>query len=109
VTSSESLLTIDHLSNDGPRAVLRLAGEIDPHTVDTLTAALAPTVADPAVDEVVLDLAGVSFIDSSGLRAIISADVDLAARDARLVLRAPSESTRRLLEITDLLDRLTVE
>lgn len=109
MTSSESLLTIDQLTNDGSRAVLRLAGEIDPHTVSALTDALAPPLTDPAVSELVLDLAGVSFIDSSGLRALISADVELAARNASLVLRSPSESTRRLLEITDLLDRLTVE
>jgi hypothetical protein len=33
----------------------------------------------------------------------------LRERGARLVLRSPSEATRRLLEITDLLSRLNVE
>jgi anti-anti-sigma factor len=109
VTSSEQLLIIDADSDGNGRVVLQLAGEIDPHSVGALTDAVAPYLVDDAVAELVLDLAGVSFIDSSGLRAIIAADSALVSRDAALVLRSPSEATRRLLEMTDLFSRLRVE
>jgi anti-anti-sigma factor len=64
------------------------------------------TLVHDGVTDVVLVLSGLGFIDSSGLRVIITADRDLAAQDGRLVLRAPSDNVRRLLEITGLLDHL---
>ena len=49
------------------------------------------------------------FLDSSGLRAILTAQRRLADRDGQLALRAPSESVRRLLDITGLTDHFVVE
>jgi anti-anti-sigma factor len=50
-----------------------------------------------------------SFLDSSGLRAILTTNRRLAADDGTLVLRAPSEPVTRLLEITGLGEHFTVE
>jgi anti-anti-sigma factor len=90
-------------------ATVVLAGELDPHSADSLAEALHELGADGSVDRVVVDLAAVGFIDSSGLRVLLSADEALAGGGSKLVLRAPSDAVRRLLEITDLLDRLEIE
>ena len=61
------------------------------------------------VTDLVFDLSATKFLDSSGLRAILTAQRRLAERDGRLALRAPSEPVRRLLDITGLTDHFVVE
>jgi anti-sigma B factor antagonist len=82
---------------------LVLQGEIDSYTAPDLAEQLA---ADPPVE--VIDVAGVTFIDSSGLRAIVEAHQARAAAGSRLVLRAPSAAVQRLLEISGLAGHLDV-
>jgi anti-anti-sigma factor len=50
---------------------------------------------------VVLDLAGVEFIDSSGLRVPEQARGVLTADGGSLILRNPSEAAHRLLAVTE--------
>jgi len=88
--------------------VLVLVGELDPHTAPTLRDHLDSTI-DGTTSEVVLDVGGLTFIDSSGLRVIIAAHKDMESRGGRLVLRAPTATTRRLLDITGLADHIVVE
>ncbi|HUS42873.1 MAG TPA: STAS domain-containing protein [Ilumatobacteraceae bacterium] len=83
-----------------------LQGEIDAHS--------APGVAEhftslPAGDDdIVIVMAEVTFIDSSGLRVLI--DLQQRADDAgrRLVLDAPSQSVAKLLEVSGLSDHFTI-
>jgi anti-anti-sigma factor len=92
---------------DGP-VVIHLDGELDPHTAPALQGALDEVTRNGA-SEVVLDLAELRFIDSSGLRVVISAHRTLSDAGGRLVLRSPSETASRLLEITGLTGHLTIE
>jgi anti-anti-sigma factor len=82
--------------------VLVLEGELDAHS----SAALAEQLQrEPQTS--VLDLAGVTFIDSSGLRVLVEAH---QARESEggLVLRSPSSAVQRLLEISGLAPHLDV-
>jgi anti-sigma B factor antagonist len=103
----EHPLTIE-VHREGDEAVLTLTGELDPHTAPMLSDEL-DSLTGEGVTTVVLALAGLGFIDSSGLRVIISADRDLGERGGRLVLRSPSDTVRRLLEITGLSDHLQTD
>ncbi|MGN6782887.1 MAG: STAS domain-containing protein [Marmoricola sp.] len=49
-----------------------------------------------------LDLSGLSFMDASGLRALLELRSDLARSGGRLVLRAAPRRVRRVLDLTDL-------
>lgn len=100
----EQPLTIE-VHRDGTAATLTLQGELDPHTAPMLADEIDDLISDGATD-VVLVLTGLGFVDSSGLRVIISADRALTEREGRLVLRAPSDNVRRLLEVTGLLEHL---
>jgi anti-anti-sigma factor len=108
VTDNEQNLSIEVAVNDR-EAVLVVGGELDPHTAVELGEALDRLLEQDDLERVVLDVAAVGFIDSSGLRAILSANDALDTRGARLTLRSPSDAVRRLLEITDLLSHLDVE
>jgi anti-sigma B factor antagonist len=78
-------------------ARVRLRGDLD-FAATTRHAGELAAVADLRT-EVVLDVAGVEFVDSSGLRFL----VDLAKRYDRPVrLEGVQEPVRRLLEITGL-------
>lgn len=58
---------------------------------------------------VVLDLAGLDFVDASGISVLLSAQRALAARGSSLGLRAPSRMVRKVLRLLDLDAVLQVE
>ena len=100
----EEPLTVE-VASQGDEVVLVLVGELDPHTAPILRSSVDDAVSD-ATATLVLDVAGLQFIDSSGLRVIISAHKTMDERGGRLVLRAPTDNTRRLLDITGLADHV---
>lgn len=99
MSQSDDLLSVA-TSADGIVAV----GEIDAHTAPTLAAAIeagAPTVR--------LDMSGVEFVDSSGLRVLIDSHQRLQHDGGSLTIVSPSPSVQRLFEISGVLDYLIVE
>jgi len=89
---------------DGERG-LRLEGELDMATVPLLLEALEVMRGD---GQVRLDLSGLTFMDSSGLHAI----VQFAAKqngNGRLILDRPSRMVSTIFKITDLADHPQIE
>lgn len=82
-----------------------VSGEIDAHTAPSLATAMA--AADRT--DLTLDLAGVEFIDSSGLRVLIEAHRRASDTGGALRLTKPSDSVRRLLDISGLDEYLDVD
>lgn len=94
----------------GSERTVVVRGEVDLDSSDQLSRALSDTVA--AVGEgpsarVHLDLAGVGYMDSTGLRAVLMARDELRQRDGSLDVVAASAIVRRLIEITGLHDLLS--
>ena len=83
------------------QVVIAVSGEIDIGTVETLERALSAVDSIDSIGctAVVVDLAEVSFIDSSGLKALLTGRRDLAQHDIRLVVRNPQPQARRLFEV----------
>jgi anti-anti-sigma factor len=92
---------------DSPECVVKAVGEIDlataPQLRDVLTAELAA-----APETLVVDMAEVTFIDSTGLSAVIAAFKQGQAGSIPVVLRAPSRRVRMVLEVSGLDKVLTV-
>jgi anti-sigma B factor antagonist len=87
----------------GDRTVVELAGELDLSSVSVIEQELLAIEASSPRD-LVLDLRGLSFIDSSGLRLILETD-SRARIDGRVLELIPgSEKVHRVFLIT-LLDR----
>jgi anti-anti-sigma factor len=87
-----------------PWKLVTVRGEIDMDNTGQLVDAIK-RVAGTAV----VDLSGVTFIDSTGLQGLLLAQKTARQRGGDLILRHPSRAVRRLLELTRLIDRFTVE
>lgn len=96
-------LTVAVRSVNGQHAELAVAGEVDVSTEAVLREALVGLVADGATD-LVVDLAEVTFMDSSGLRALIEA----IRLGAKLTLRHLRPAVRLVFEIVTI-PSLTIE
>jgi anti-anti-sigma factor len=83
------------------RPTLVASGEVDIAVVDDLLAA-ARTTLDRASDVLEVDLAGVTFIDSSGLGALVQIRNLAAERDLRVSLARVPRSVQRIIDLTGL-------
>ena len=77
-----------------------VSGEIDAHSAP----ALAEHLAAQSVPTLVLDLAGVTFMDSSGLRLVVTLHQSAQSGGPALVIKDPSRPVERLFEIAGLGD-----
>lgn len=89
------------MDNGAGHVVVRIGGELDVDRAPMLIQALLDAAAEAdCPDEVVLDLADLSFCDSSGLNAIVQAH-HLAQKHGRQIrLHAPRPQILRLLSLT---------
>jgi anti-sigma B factor antagonist len=94
-------------SEQGGRPVLEVAGEIDLAVAVRFAQELERLVTDAGTTGAV-DLSGVSFIDSSGIRELLKAKRAAQAKGADLVLLHPSDFCRRVLEISGVWSDFTV-
>jgi anti-sigma B factor antagonist len=88
--------------------IVSLAGEIDLTSSRRLREVLL-SIANAGEHRVVVDMTNVTFMDSTGLAALVTARKRLTSMDGEIVLRGPSPGVRKLLEITGLLRVFTVE
>ena len=88
------------LAERGDALVLSLTGELDLYTAPALREALRGAV-ERSPKRLVVDLAGVTFIDSTALGALVEARSRLA-RDDAFALAAPGLEVRRALEVSGL-------
>ncbi len=85
------------VSNPAPRT-FELRGELDMATVPRLLDAVAPALHEPG--DLLLDLRELSFMDSTGLDAMIQIAEPLV--DGALLLTGPQHIVKRVLDITRL-------
>jgi anti-sigma B factor antagonist len=86
-------------TDDGHDVVLRLAGELDLGSVARFTAAAEPHAPSRRF---VVDVAAVTFIDSSGLGALVELATRARAGGGTVVLAHPDQRILRLLQLTAL-------
>jgi anti-anti-sigma factor len=87
-------------------AIVVLDGELDLSGAGLLEQEIERLAADPRAETVVLDLRGLDFLDSSGLRLVALADRRLAGAGRRLALVRGPETVQRVFDITRMTDRL---
>jgi anti-anti-sigma factor len=88
----------------GTPHVVKLLGELDLATAAQLRGELRPLDGD-----VELDFAGLTFLDSSGMNALVDVHRDREARGHHLVIRGASEIVLRALTITRLTEILDLQ
>ncbi len=87
--------------------VVALAGELDVRGSATLDPELRRLTAEPGPALLVLDLRGLRFMDSSGLRTVVVADAALRAEGRRLALVRGEPEVQRVFTVTRMDERLT--
>jgi anti-sigma B factor antagonist len=107
VSSVPELLTIESAAGANGERVLSLCGELD---LSNASSVLARVIDSDLVagESLVLDLSGVTFVDSSGLIALLHAEHYLTGRSCHFALRSPTSQVRRVLELAGLADSFRI-
>lgn len=90
-------------NNDAVRVAL--TGELDIASTPELEQALE-RIEENAPAQIVLDLRGLEFLDSTGLRALVGADARARAAERRLSIVRGPDAVNRIFSVTRLDERL---
>jgi anti-sigma B factor antagonist len=93
-------------TRNGTVAIVAPSGELDLSGATILEAELDRLVAEPELGAIVLDLRGLEFIDSSGLRLVVLADMKAREAGRRFALIRGRETVHRVFAITRMSERL---
>ena len=108
VTSSAQL-SIDASCASPGTVRAAVVGEIDLSSSGVLRARLLNVVSALHPHRIEVDLAGVTFLDCSGLTVLVALAQAAARTGCRLRITNPQPIVRRVLDLTGLLDVLTAE
>jgi anti-anti-sigma factor len=91
--------------DSGGQVTISLKGELDLSSVGKVQEALRRVEAEgPAL--LILDLSNLTFLDSTGLRAVVTADERARENGRRLVVVRGPDAVQRVFAITRLEERL---
>jgi anti-anti-sigma factor len=102
---SQNALQLETLV-EGDRHTIVLCGELEIASAATLEAAVADACATGA-KEIVLEMAGIEFMDSMGLNAIIRGRERCQECDCALTLTPAQRPVHRVLEATRVAERIS--
>lgn len=88
--------------------VVSISGEFDAVLSPRVLAVLVDAAGRNAVQTVHVDLSSVTFMDSSGIRALLQGQQAVAARGGTIRVVQASATVRRLLELTGLEEQLNL-
>ena len=94
--------------DDRGRSVLSVAGDVDIAVADHLRAAAVDEIAAEGHTGLVIDLAGVTFMDSTGLGALVSIRNAAGTGPDALELTNPSPRVAQVLTLTHLDQAFTI-
>ena len=87
---------------------MTLSGEIDLYTAPRLQSELVAAMRSADSTQVVVDMSGVEFCDSTGMNVLLAAHRQACERGGDLALAAPRAPVRKILEVTGLASIFTV-
>lgn len=89
--------------------IVRLKGELDHHTADTVKVKMEEAILRGDVNHVVLSMKDLSFMDSSGLGVILGRYKLITARGGKMVVCDVNPAVYRLFEMSGLFKILTIQ
>jgi anti-sigma B factor antagonist len=95
-------------SEEGRGVVLALEGELDAITAPSLAEQLDALAAE-ACPLLLLELSGLTFVDSAGVSVLVKAKHEAEANGRRLTLRSPTEQVRQVFSVVGLADWLSYD
>ncbi len=95
------------LSKDTERALISVAGEVDVSNADELRAPL-DTALDSSAASIEIDIAQVSYIDSTGIGVLVGAARRAAEQGREFALLHPQANVERVLTLLGVIEELHV-
>jgi anti-anti-sigma factor len=102
--AADSDLVVSAQERDAQTVVLTVKGEVDAASNATLRGGIEDALT-AGHKKVLLDMTGVSFIDSAGLRVLIDSQKLGDSTGASVMIESASDVVTRLLEMTALTER----
>lgn len=96
------------LAPNGATEVLYVSGELDMGSAATLERAVTAGASVAQNGEICLDLRGLSFVDSSGARALCNIQRVVEARGQHVIYASPQPQVRKVLDLLGLDKVLTI-
>jgi anti-sigma B factor antagonist len=96
------------VSKEGKVLTLSLRGECDLQTSPELAELITASIAN-GCSSLKIDLRGLTFIDSTGLRTLVQGKTHIESAGADLSIVPGSRSVMRVFEVVGLLDELPFE
>ena len=94
------------ITKNGSVLIIKVEGRIDTVTSPELEAKIRENV--PGVDDMTIDIHGVEYISSAGLRVLLSAQ-KIMDKQGKLLIRGVSENLMEIFEVTGFVDILNIE
>jgi anti-sigma B factor antagonist len=88
----------------GTTAEVAVTGDLDMAGAFKLEPAIERMVSDTAVERLVVDLAGVEFIDSAGVGSLVATQDRLSDLGIDARFRRPSKAVQRVLDVSGVRD-----
>lgn len=88
------------LTSHGPVTAITVRGELDSDTAPHLTDLVEHIAAACRPEQVIIDLANVTFFCAAGLNALLWANDIITGAGGRLLLRSPSPEIQHILIVT---------
>lgn len=79
---------------------IRLQGELDHHTAESLRASVTKAIEENGIRHLVLNLEQLSFMDSSGLGVILGRYKQIKQKNGEMIVCAISPTVKRLFELS---------
>jgi len=92
----------------GDHTVVIVSGEIDLYTAPKLRSELAAVLSGGHPAQVVVDMSGVEFCDSTGMNVLLSSLRQAREQGGQLEIAAPRPAVRKIIEITGLSSVFTI-
>jgi anti-sigma B factor antagonist len=100
-------LVLTDISLDSDRVRVAFTGEIDMSSASAFAATIVEVIQTYPHERVYVDLAGVRFLDSSGIRALLAGRSRAHEQERRLFVVGAGPIPRQTMEITRVVDLLT--
>lgn len=88
-----------NLFGERGRVVASLSGELDHHRIPSIQRIIDEKIEECGAEELVLDFAGVDFMDSSGIGFILGRMQKMEDRNGRMILKNAPLQVERVLQI----------
>lgn len=89
--------------------IVRLDGELDHHEADLLRSIWQQKLADNNVKHVILNLEGITFMDSSGIGVLLGRYKEITQTGGELILCSVQEQVKRIFDMSGLFKIIRLE